>query len=104
MNEGGLFGERMGWHLPGFDDSAWKSEGPVKMGLKKAGVHFYRTTFSLDIKEDLDVPLGIEISTARGTVARVQLFVNGYILISSSVYQLLLIWFAGIITANMSRT
>jgi Beta-galactosidase, domain 2/Beta-galactosidase jelly roll domain/Beta-galactosidase, domain 3 len=81
MNEGGLFGERMGWHLPGFDDSSWKSEGPVNMGLKKAGVHFYRTTFSLDIKEDLDVPLGIEISTARGTVARVQIFVNGYVVL-----------------------
>jgi hypothetical protein len=104
MNEGGLFSERMGWHLPGFDDSAWKSEGPVNMGLKKAGVHFYRTTFSLAIKEDLDVPLGIEILSARGTVARVQLFVNGYVLILSSLYQLFLIWFAGIIMANISRT
>src|SRR6267378_1387040 len=23
LNEGGLFGERAGWHLPGFDTSIW---------------------------------------------------------------------------------
>lgn len=79
MNEGGLFGERMGWHLPGFDDSAWLNEGPINVGLKKAGVNFYRTTFSLDIPEKLDVPLGIEITTPRGTIARVQIFVNGFV-------------------------
>ncbi|KAE9985392.1 hypothetical protein BLS_008331 [Venturia inaequalis] len=78
MNEGGLFGERMGWHLPGFNDSSWKNEGPINVGLKKAGVNFYRTTFSLDIPEKLDVPLGIEITSARGTLARVQIFINGY--------------------------
>ncbi|QDS68173.1 hypothetical protein FKW77_010438 [Venturia effusa] len=78
MNEGGLFGERMGWHLPGFDDSSWKNEGPVSNGLKKAGVNFYRTTFSLDIPANLDIPLGIEIAAPRGTIARVQIFINGY--------------------------
>lgn len=90
MNEGGLFGERMGWHLPGFDDSAWKNEGPVTFGLKKAGVNFYRTTFSLDIPENLDVPLGIEIATPKGTIARVQIFVNGYVLLRPFLYHVLL--------------
>lgn len=79
MNEGGLFGERMGWHLPGFDDSGWKSESPVTVGLKKTGVNFYRTTFSLDIPDKLDVPLGIELTSPRGTIARVQIFINGYV-------------------------
>jgi|ERR1700761_4799011 len=31
------FGQRMGWHLPGFDDSAWAVQTPFE-GLSKAGV------------------------------------------------------------------
>lgn len=105
MNEGGLYGERMGWHLPGFDDSAWKNEGPVNAGLKKAGVSFYRTTFGLEIARNLDVPLGIEISTAKGVIARVQLFVNGYIRSSCRrCLVVMLIFLSDTTTANMSHT
>ncbi len=25
LNHGGLFGERHGWHLPGYDDGDWES-------------------------------------------------------------------------------
>jgi hypothetical protein len=76
MNEGGLYGERLGWHLPGFDNSDWKKANPVD-GLSKSGVNWYTTTFKLDIDGDLDVPIGIELGAPRETVARVQLFVNG---------------------------
>jgi hypothetical protein len=76
MNEGGLYGERMGWHLPGFDSSVWKKGSPLD-GLKTSGVSWYSTTFKLNIDEDLDVPLGIEFGAPKGTVARAQLFVNG---------------------------
>ena len=41
MNEGGLYGERLGWHLPGFDTSGWKSGSPTD-GLTKSGVTWYR--------------------------------------------------------------
>jgi beta-galactosidase GanA len=76
MNEGGLYGERLGWHLPGFDTSGWKSGSPAD-GLTKPGINWYSTTFNLDIDDDLDVPIGIELGAPAGTVARVQLFVNG---------------------------
>jgi hypothetical protein len=78
MNEGGLYGERMGWHLPGFDTSAWKKGSPGD-GLDRSGVSWYSTSFKLDIDADLDVPIGIELSAPKGTVARVQLFINGYV-------------------------
>jgi beta-galactosidase GanA len=78
MNEGGLFGERLGWHLPGFDTSKWERSSPVEEGVQGAGVKWFSTTFSLDMDEDLDVPIGIEIGAPEGTVARVLLFVNGY--------------------------
>lgn len=47
MNEGGLYAERIGAHLPGFDDSKWASGTPLSGGgVRGAGVNFYRTTFS----------------------------------------------------------
>lgn len=78
LNEGGLYGERLGWHLPGFKpDSTFTSSSPLT-GLKKAGVQWYITDFTLDIDSDLDVPLGIEFSAPKTTKARVLFFVNGY--------------------------
>jgi hypothetical protein len=41
LNEGGLYGERQGWHLPGFDDSHWTTSKPAD-GIAQAGVQFYR--------------------------------------------------------------
>ncbi|KAK7545840.1 glycoside hydrolase superfamily [Phyllosticta citricarpa] len=77
QNEGGLLGERLGWHLPGFDDADWDAGSPAD-GFAGAGIKWYRTTFSLDIPDDLDVPIGIELSASTTVPARVQLFVNGY--------------------------
>lgn len=79
MNEGGLYGERMGWFLPGFEPSAPAFDASTpQAGLDAAGIRFYTATFALDIDEDLDVPLGVELSAPAGTVARVMLWVNGY--------------------------
>lgn len=87
MNEGGLYGERLGWHLPGFSPGtsygnatlggAWDTATPLD-GLDGAGVRFYVTTFDLDVDADLDAPLGLAFSAAEGTVARVMFWVNGY--------------------------
>ncbi|KAK0124585.1 hypothetical protein ONS95_009534 [Cadophora gregata] len=78
MNEGGLYAERLGWHLPGFTpDSSWDRSGP-STGLSTSGIRFYTTTFHLNIDSDLDVPLGIELGAPAGTVARVMIWVNGY--------------------------
>jgi hypothetical protein len=76
MNEGGLYGERMGWHLPGYDTSNWKMGTPME-GIKGAGVSWYITTFELDIGEGLDIPLGVEFSAVKDVPARIQMFING---------------------------
>jgi Beta-galactosidase, domain 2/Beta-galactosidase, domain 3/Beta-galactosidase jelly roll domain/Glycosyl hydrolases family 35 len=76
MNEGGLYGERLGWHLPGFDTTSWRRESPLQ-GLKQAGVTWYMTTFDLNVDPDLDVPLGLELDAPPGTAARIQIFING---------------------------
>lgn len=77
LNEGGLYAERQGWHLPGFDDSDWKAGSPLD-GVKEPGVAFYRTTFNLDVPSGLDYPMAIEYSNSTGSYYRSQIYVNGY--------------------------
>jgi beta-galactosidase len=78
FNEDGLYGERVGWHLPGFDDSAWTRAS--SLSFTGATVQFFRTTVSLDFPSDTDVSISFVLSTpASATKAyRAQLFVNGY--------------------------
>ncbi|KAK5021119.1 hypothetical protein LTR60_000118, partial [Cryomyces antarcticus] len=86
LNEGGLYAERQGYHLPGAPTSSWaNSAGPTE-GIKSAGVAFYATTFDLDMPAGYDIPLSFVFanSTTNSTTAadgkdyRVQLYVNGY--------------------------
>jgi hypothetical protein len=60
-NEGGLTAERLGWHLPGFDDSKWEAGSPGE-GFSEPGAKFYRTVFSLDILRGYDVSLAFELA------------------------------------------
>ncbi|KAJ6472283.1 glycoside hydrolase family 35 protein [Mycena vitilis] len=75
-NEGGLFGERRGWHLPGYDDSHWEIRTPFE-GLKQPGVGFFRTSFRLDLPKGYDIPLSFVFDSAVGHY-RAQLYVNGW--------------------------
>ncbi|KAK5149882.1 hypothetical protein LTS14_010597 [Recurvomyces mirabilis] len=85
LNEGGLYAERQGWHLPGAPTSTWASSalGPME-GLTKAGVKFYSTTFDLNLPAGYDIPLSFSFSNATtnadGTVSsyRSMIYVNGY--------------------------
>ncbi|CZR54668.1 probable beta-galactosidase C [Phialocephala subalpina] len=79
MNEGGLFGERLGWPLPGFTPSSpiFDRSSPL-VGLNSSGIRMYTTTFHLNIDSDLDVPLGLELSAPAGTIARAMFWINGY--------------------------
>ncbi|KAF2005169.1 glycoside hydrolase family 35 protein [Amniculicola lignicola CBS 123094] len=77
LNEGGLTAERLGWHLPGFDDSKWSSGSPSK-GFSGAGISFYRTVVPLKIPTGIDASFAFIFNTAASKAVRVQLFVNGY--------------------------
>ncbi|KAL3480329.1 glycoside hydrolase superfamily [Aspergillus californicus] len=92
-NEDGLHAERLGWHLPGFDDSAWStvnSSSPLSsLSFTGATVKFFRTVIPpLDIPKDVDVSISFVFSTPTSsnsssssgdtTAFRAQLFVNGY--------------------------
>ncbi|KAE8414937.1 putative beta-galactosidase C [Aspergillus pseudocaelatus] len=78
MNEGGLYGERMGWHLPGYQPPESALDSSPLEGVLGAEGRFYTTSFELDLDEDLDVPIGLQLSAAAGTKAIVQIFMNGY--------------------------
>jgi hypothetical protein len=77
-NEGGLTAERLGWHLPGFDDSEWQSGTPEE-GFAEPGAKFYRTIFNLQIPRGYDVSLAFELAPGvERSALRAQLYVNGY--------------------------
>ncbi|KAF5334106.1 hypothetical protein D9758_016081 [Tetrapyrgos nigripes] len=81
FNEGGLSGERKGWHLPGFNTSAWETRD-LADGLpnSSAGVGFFVTTFNLSIPAGLDVPLSFNFEEEFGQPYRAYLFVNGWMM------------------------
>ncbi|KAF7331749.1 Beta-galactosidase [Mycena kentingensis (nom. inval.)] len=78
LNEGGLFGERQGWHLPGFNDGAWAKGSPLT-GIQHPGVAFYRTTFSLNVPTGVDYPMALVVTNSTtNPLFRAQFYVNGY--------------------------
>ena len=78
-NEGGLTAERLGWHLPDFDDSDWPAGSPSE-GFMGAGVKFYRSPVTLNTPEGHDVALSLKFSydTTRVATFRALVYVNGY--------------------------
>lgn len=80
-NNGGQYGERMGWHLPGFDDRTW-TRAQVPATQAKAGTRWYRTSFALDVPKGQDATIGLRFgdpATPRSPVRyRVLVFVNGW--------------------------
>jgi hypothetical protein len=79
-NEGGLTAERLGWHLPGYDDSNWTISAPGA-GYTGAGVKFYRTVLPILVPDGLDVAFAFNISSTKNPTSapyRVLLYVNGY--------------------------
>ncbi|OAL51706.1 putative beta-galactosidase [Pyrenochaeta sp. DS3sAY3a] len=76
-NEGGLHAERLGWHLPGFDDSAWQIGNPNE-GFIGATARFYRTNVTLSIPRGHDASMAFELVPTTRAKLRAQLYVNGY--------------------------
>ncbi|KAJ4296789.1 hypothetical protein N0V90_006837 [Kalmusia sp. IMI 367209] len=82
LNEGGLFFERNGLHLPGaLADSGvdWTdSAGPVADGIDKPGVGFFAAEFDLDVPGGWDIPLSFTFANTTANAYRVLLYVNGW--------------------------
>jgi hypothetical protein len=80
FNEGGLFGERQGWHLPGFNTSSW-TDRDISAGLpnSSAGVGFFVTTFDLDIPSYNEVFMSFTFDRSSQPY-RAYLFVNGWMM------------------------
>ncbi|KAJ0298027.1 hypothetical protein COL516b_010177 [Colletotrichum fioriniae] len=83
LNEGGLFIERQGYHLPSPPESALNTQRSPFEGTDAPGVAFYAAKLDLQIPAtDLDVPLAFvfdDIAVSNGTGAyRVILYVNGF--------------------------
>jgi hypothetical protein len=77
-NEGGLTGERLGWHLPGFSDSDWTTGSP-EIGFTGSGVRFYRGQIPLQVCDGIDVGMAFRFTTTGITSAyKAFLYVNGY--------------------------
>ena len=76
INEGGLYGERAGWHLPEFDASNWEAQTPFD-GFDQAGVMFYRTNFELDLPRGFDIPVSLAFSADEADY-RALLYINGW--------------------------
>ncbi|HEY1714985.1 MAG TPA: beta-galactosidase [Solirubrobacteraceae bacterium] len=80
-NNGGLFGERHGWFLPGFPDQGWAAT-TVPAATALSGTSWYRTTFGLHIPGADDASLGLTIgdpSTPQSAANyRALIFVNGW--------------------------
>ncbi|QKX57235.1 uncharacterized protein TRUGW13939_04343 [Talaromyces rugulosus] len=87
LNEGSMYAERQGYHLPSPPDEQWDLANPVKDGVEKAGVGFFTTSFDLNIPTGWDVPMSFVFNTSNKSSVdeyntnnnyRCQLFVNGY--------------------------
>ncbi|SJL04082.1 related to Probable beta-galactosidase C [Armillaria ostoyae] len=80
LNEGGLYAERIGAHLPGYPDVQWKNGTPLSGGgLSRAGINFYRTTFDLRVPDSVDFPIRLSITPSDiSSNFRVQIYLNGW--------------------------
>lgn len=76
-NNGGLHGERAGWHLPDYPARNWTAVSLPHVE-PEPGITWYRTRFTLDLPPDQDVSVALSITDGRLRTYRVRLFVNGW--------------------------
>jgi hypothetical protein len=87
LNNGGLYGEREGWHLPttgtsGTSGTSGWSDAKLTDAPPAPGTYWLKTSFALDLPRDHDVQLGLafgDTSKPRSDREnRALLFVNGW--------------------------
>ena len=76
-NNGGLHGERAGYHLPGYPDGAW-AKVTLPASQPAPGVTWYRTTVTLAVPSGQDVSLALQITDHNTRDYRARIFVNGW--------------------------
>lgn len=83
LNEGGLYAERQGWHLPGYDTTSWSTRA-ISEGLpqRSAGIGVFRTEFVLKVPDGYDVPMEFVFDDAQDgeSAYRALIFVNGWMM------------------------
>ena len=83
LNEGGLYAERQGWHLPDYNATSWTTRA-ISEGLPhgSAGIGFFRTEFVLKIPDGYDVPMEFVFDDARDgdSAYRALIFINGWMM------------------------
>lgn len=81
LNEGGLFAERQGCHLPGAPTSLWRNSGPTD-DIPTPGGAFYATDVRLGISDGYDIPLAFSFGNRSSndpvTPFRPQIYVDGW--------------------------
>jgi hypothetical protein len=85
LNNGGLYGERQGWHLPATGThtagSGW-TRARIGDAPPAPGTYWLRTSFRLDLPKDHDIQLGLSFGDAKAVRStrenRVLIFVNGW--------------------------
>ena len=80
LNEGALYAERQGYHLPAPPSANWAIGSPLQ-GFGSSGVRMYSTSFSLNLPTpEYQIPLSFVFSNTSTAHAdyRSMLFVNGY--------------------------
>ena len=82
FNTGGLYGERNGWYLPSYNAASWKAVTlPNRWSASgvPAGVGWYRTSFTLNLPANMDVPIGLHITDATYNYQAL-IYVNGWLM------------------------
>ncbi|WP_413804734.1 beta-galactosidase [Streptomyces sp. OE57] len=79
MNNGGLYGERSGWTLPGYPDRSW-NDARLPVSGTTPGVAWYRTTFNPRLPKGQDVSVGVTIADDPDRDYRALIYVNGWLM------------------------
>jgi beta-galactosidase GanA len=75
LNAGGLYGERVGWYLPGYPARSWQQTSSLAV---RTGVTWYRTQFRLDLPHGQDTALALHFGGAAAQGYRVFAYLNGW--------------------------